>query len=144
MNTRSGAICLILCVLSAFCSEPAAGAQEPNAPQSVSPAQLKAAIDKLGDLDYPTRMNAARTVRRTPAAQAVPALIQAVSEHKDGYVRYRALVLLTGFNDPRAKDAMRESLASPNDRLRAVAYSFFERNPDKSMLPQLEQHIKRQ
>ena len=111
MNTRSGAICLILCVLTAFCSEPAAGAQEPNAPQSVSPAQLKAAIDKLGDLDYPTRMNAARTVRRTPAAQAVPALIQAVSEHKDGYVRYRALVLLTGFNDPRTKDAMRQSLA---------------------------------
>ncbi|PYR56836.1 MAG: hypothetical protein DMF91_20990 [Acidobacteria bacterium] len=135
MNTRSGAICLILCVLTALCSEPAAGAQEPNAPQSVSPAQLKAAIDKLGDLDYPTRMNAARTVRRTPAAQAVPALIQAVSEHKDGYVRYRALVLLTGFNDPRAKDSMREALASPNDRLRATAFGFFEHNPDPAMTP---------
>ena len=43
--------------------------------------------------------------------------MQAVSEHPDGYVRYRALVLLTGFNDPRARDVMRESLASPNDRL---------------------------
>src|SRR5438132_11370533 len=148
MNISSGAdslqgthrfirACLILCVLHVLCGGPAAWAQEPNAPQSVSPAQLKAAIDKLGDLDYPTRMNAARTVRRTPAAQAVPALIQAVSEHKDGYVRYRALVLLTGFNDPRAKDSMREALASPNDRLRATAFSFFERNPDKSMLPQL-------
>ena len=72
-------------------------------------------------------------MRRTPGAQAVPALLQAVAEHADGYVRYRALVLLTGFNDPRAKDAMRESLASPNDRLRAVAYSFFEHNPDRSM-----------
>jgi len=50
-------------------------------------------------------------------------------------VRYRALVLLTGFNDPRAKDAMRESLASPNDRLRAAAYRFFEHNPDPSMIP---------
>jgi HEAT repeat protein len=80
-------------------------------------------------------MNAARTVRRTPAAQAVPALIQAVTEHTDGYVRYRALVLLTGFNDPRAKDSMREALASPNDRLRAAAFSFFEHNPDPSMIP---------
>jgi HEAT repeat protein len=103
----------------------------------VPAAQLKAAIDKLGDLDYPTRSNAARTVRRVPAAQAVPALLQAVAEHADGYVRYRALVLLTGFNDPRAKDTMRGALTSPNDRLRTVAYSFFEHNPDASLLPAL-------
>jgi HEAT repeat protein len=75
-------------------------------------------------------------VRRTASAQAVPALLQAVADHSDGYVRYRALVLLTGFNDPRTKDAMRESLASPNDRLRTVGYSFFEHNPDPSMIPQ--------
>jgi HEAT repeat protein len=61
--------------------------------------------------------------------------VQAVSEQADGYVRYRALVLLTGFNDPRTTDAMRESLASPNDRLRTVAYSYFEHNPDRAMLP---------
>src|SRR5438094_2857352 len=126
-----------LCILCVLCGECTAGAQEPSAPQAVPAAQLQAAIDKLGDLDYATRTKAARMVRRTPGAQAVPALLQAVAEHADGYVRYRALVLLTGFNDPRAKDAMRESLASPNDRLRAVAYSFFERNPDKPMLPQL-------
>ena len=113
-----------------------ARAQEPSAPQSVSPAQLQAAIAKLGDLDYATRTTASRTVRRTPNAQAVPALMQAVSEQADGYVRYRALVLLTGFNDPRTKDAMRESLGSPNDRLRTVAYSFFEHNPDRALLPQ--------
>src|SRR5262249_1176507 len=89
----------VLCVLPVF-------GQEPAAPQAVSPAQLKAAIDKLGDLDYTTRTNAARTVRRTSPSQAVPALLQAVGEHTDGYVRYRALVLLTGFNDPRTKDAM--------------------------------------
>jgi HEAT repeat protein len=111
-------------------------AQEPSAPQTVSAAQLKAAIDKLGDLDYATRTAAARLVRRTPASQAVPALMQAVSDHADGYVRYRALVLLTGFNDPRAKDSIREVLTSPNDRLRTVAYSFFEHNPDSAMLPQ--------
>src|SRR5207248_6145299 len=108
----------------------------PAAPQTVSAAQLKAAIDKLGDLDYPTRTMAGQTVRRTAAAQSVPALIQAVSDHADGYVRYRALVLLTGFNDPRARDSMRESLTSPNDRLRAVAYSFFEHNPDRALIPQ--------
>jgi HEAT repeat protein len=131
--------CAVLCVLCVLCGGPAAGgarAQEPPSPQSVSPAQLQAAINKLGDLDYAARTAASRTVRRTASAQAVPALIQAVTEHADGYVRYRALVLLTGFNDPRAKDAMRESLASPNDRLRTVAYSFFEHNPDRSMAPQ--------
>ena len=111
-----------------------AAAQEPPAPQTVPAAQLQAAIDKLGDLDYATRSNAARTVRRAPAAQAVPALLQTVAEHADGYVRYRALVLLTGFNDPRTKDAMREALTSPNDRLRTVAYSFFEHNPDRAMV----------
>jgi HEAT repeat protein len=112
---------------------PAAYAQEPTAPQAVSATQLRAAIDKLGDLDYAARTNAARTVRRTAATQAVPALIQAAAEHPDGYVRYRALVLLTGFNDPRAKDSMRAALASPNDRLRAVAYSFFEHSPERSL-----------
>jgi hypothetical protein len=112
-------------------------AQEPSGPQAVTPEQLKAAIDKLGDLDYDTRTAASRTVRRTAGPQAVPALLQAVAEHADGYVRYRALVLLTGFNDPRTRDAMRESLASPNDRLRTVAYSFFEHNPDRSMIPEL-------
>lgn len=104
---------------------------------SVEAAQLAGAIDKLGALDYDTRTNAARLVRRTAPAQAVPALLSAVSEHADGYVRYRSLVLLTGFNDPRTKDAMRESLSSPNDRLRTVAYSYFEHNPDPAVLSDL-------
>src|SRR5262249_36520977 len=98
--------------------------------------QPQAETNKLGDLDYATRTNASRVIRRTSAIQAVPALLQTVAEHADGYVRYRALVLLTGFNDPRTKDAMRESLASPNDRLRIVAYSFFEHNPDRATIPQ--------
>jgi hypothetical protein len=46
-------------------------------------------------------------------------------------------VILTGFNDPRTKDAMRESRTSPNDRLRTVAYSFFEHHPDPAMVPEL-------
>src|SRR5512138_3874582 len=125
----------VLCFVCLLCASAGQG-QEPPRPQSVSPAQLQAAIGKLGDLDYATRTGASRTVRRTATAQAVPALLQAVSEQGDGYVRYRALVLLTGFNDPRTKDAMRESLASPNDRLRIVAYSYFERSPDRGMIPQ--------
>lgn len=132
-GTRAG-----LCVLCLLCvCEGVAQVQEPSAPQPVSPADLSAAIDKLGALDYDVRTAAARTVRRTPPAQAVPALLRAVAEHADGYVRYRALVLLTGFNDPRTKDAIRESMSSPNDRLRTVAYSFFEHNPDRAMLPDL-------
>src|SRR5690349_11362795 len=91
----------LLCLVAG----PAASAQEPPRPAAVPAATLKGAIDKLGDLDYDTRTSAARTVRRTPASQAVPALLQTVAEHTDGYVRYRALVLLTGFNDPRTRDA---------------------------------------
>lgn len=112
-------------------------AQEPTAPQRVQPEQLTGAIDKLGSLDYETRTNASRLVRRTPGEQAVPLLLDTVAQHADGYVRYRALVLLTGFNDPRTRDAMRESLASPNDRLRTVAYSYFEHNPDPALVPTL-------
>jgi len=110
-----------------------AQSQEPSAPQPITAEALQAAIDKLGDLDYPTRSKASQTVRRTPNSQAVEALLRTIRDHADGYVRYRALVLLTGFNDPRIKDAMRESLTSPNDRLRTVAYSYFEHNPDTSM-----------
>ena len=132
-RTRTGVH--LLCLVCALCVASTV-AQEPAGPQNVAPAQLQAAIDKLGDLDYATRTSASRLVRRAPASQAVPALIQAVSEHADGYVRYRSLVLLTGFNDPRAKDSMRESLTSPNDRLRAVAYSFFEHNPDLALAAQ--------
>ena len=134
-KTQSLCAGFVLCVLGFLCGELAAGAQEPSAPQAVPAVQLQASIDKLGNLDCATRTTAAQTVRRTPSTQAVPALLQAVAGHVDGYVRYRALVLLTGFNDPRTRDAMRESLSSPNDRLRAVAYSFFERNPDRAMVP---------
>jgi HEAT repeat protein len=126
----------VLCTLCVLCGGAKSAAQEPSAPQAVTSAQLQAAIQKLGDLDYATRTSASRTVRRTAGTQAVPALLQAVGDQADGYVRYRALVLLTGFNDPRTKDSMRESLVSPNDRLRAAAYGFFEHDPDPALVPQ--------
>jgi HEAT repeat protein len=128
-----------LCVVGSLwllcLGRPAAG-QEPTSPQFTPAETLQAAIDKLGSLDYATRTKASQLVRRTVSAQAVPLLLRTVTDHADGYVRYRSLVLLTGFNDPRTKDAMRESLTSPNDRLRTVAYSYFEHNPDAAMVPQ--------
>ncbi len=108
-----------------------------SATTPVTPAQLKTAIDNLGKFDDAVRTSASSTVRRAPAAQAVPALLAAASEHPDGYVRFRALVLLSGFNDPRARDVMLSALDDPNDRLRAVAYSYFERNPEPGMAERL-------
>jgi HEAT repeat protein len=110
-------------------------AAQERGPSPTSDADLRAAIDRLGDIDFSARMKAGRVVRRAPPAQAVPALLQAAQEHKDGYVRFKSLVLLTGFNDPRAADQMREALESPNDRLREVAYGYFERHPDPALTP---------
>ena len=112
-------------------------AAQERGPVPASPKQIQDAISKLGDFDYATRMGAGRTLRRAPAAQAVPALLQAFNEHADGFIRFRALTLLTGFNDPRTVDAMEEAMSSPNDRLREVAYAYFEQNPRPSLAPKL-------
>ena len=112
-------------------------AGQERGPAATSAQEIRAAIDRLGDIDYAARTKAARVVRRAPAAQAVPALLEAAQVHKDSYVRYKSLILLTGFNDPRAGDQMREVLASPNDRLREVAYGYFERFPEPSLTPRL-------
>lgn len=99
--------------------------------QTAAPVQdLDAAIDKLGSLEFSVRSEASRVIRRAAPAQAVPALIEAATNHKDGYTRFRALVLLTGFNDPRADGLMLQLLADPNDRVRAVAYGWFEHRPN--------------
>ncbi|MEW6321580.1 MAG: HEAT repeat domain-containing protein [Acidobacteriota bacterium] len=129
MWARASALALALAL-----AVPAAGAAQDRGPAPTSAADLAAAIDRLGDLDYPARVAAARTIRRTAAAQAVPALLRAVDEHGDGYVRFRALVLLTGFNDPRIADAMESALASPNDRLRELAYGYFEHHPERPLV----------
>jgi hypothetical protein len=105
---------------------------------------LAEAIDQLAAFDYPVRMNAARTVRRTAAAEAVPALVAAARTHRDSYVRYRALVLLTGFGDGAAAAAMRELVADPNDRLRAVVYAWFEHHPEATAVPALLAALERE
>lgn len=119
----------------------------PSAEQApkTDPKALADAIDRLGTFDFEARTDAARVVRRAPADQVIPALIAAVREHRDEYVRYRAMVLLTGFVDglPAAQAAdsvnqvMRPMMRDRNDRLRTVAYQWFEYHPDPSVLPQL-------
>ena len=111
--------------------------QAPQAPKAPPPSSLKAAIDSLGKFDAETRTASAKTVRRADPAQAVPALIEAASSHADGYVRFRALVLLSGFNDARAREVMATSLDDPNDRLRTVAYAYFEHNKERGMSARL-------
>ena len=64
-------------------------------------------------------------------------MLQAVNDHADGFVRFKALTLLTGFSDPRTEDAMDTAMASPNDRLREVAYAYFEQNPAPALAPKL-------
>ena len=108
-------------------------AAQDRGPQSTPAAAIVQSIGRLGDLDFPVRMQAARIVRRTDAGVVVPALLQAAREHTDGYVRFRALVLLTGFTDPRIAEVMRDAAASPNDRLREVAFGYFEQHPDATL-----------
>jgi HEAT repeat protein len=132
--THAALIAILAMSVSLAAQAPRGGAP---AAAETSPAQLKAAIDNLGKFDAPTRIAAARAVRRAAAAQAVPALIEAASGHADGYVRFRALVLLSGFNDARAREVMSASLDDPNDRLRTVAYAYFEHNKEHGMAARL-------
>ena len=104
---------------------------------AVTAEQLKGAIDKLATVDYAARTAAARTIRRAPVQTAVPALLDAIAGNADGYVRFRSLILLSGFNDPRTRDVMAQSLTATNDRLRATAYAYFEHNVDAQILPRL-------
>jgi len=80
-------------------------------------------------------MSAARLVRRAPGTVALPALVDAAAGHADGFVRYRALVLLSGYDDPRVPDQMEQALGEVNDRLRAVAFAYFERHPESRLIP---------
>lgn len=114
-----------------------AGQSPRDQPPPATPAQLKAVIDNLGKFDILVRTASGRTVRRAPPALTVPALIEAAAGHADGYVRFRALVLLSGFNDPRAREVMASSLDDPNDRLRTVAYAYFEHNTERGMAARL-------
>ena len=118
-------------------------AQE-RGPQPMSTEAIQAAIDALGNLDFPVRMNASRVLRRAPATAVAPALIRAVESHKDQFVRFRALVLLTALSDARTQQLVREISSNPNDRLRTVAYMYYEHHPTASMLPALLKALERE
>jgi hypothetical protein len=118
-------------------SVPKSDSGTPASAGAAQPTTLAAAIDSLGTIDFGVRTQASKAVRRAPAAQAVPALAQAVTKHKDGYVRFRALVLLAGFGDPQVRTVMTTVIDDPNDRLRQVAYDYFEKNPDPALAPKL-------
>jgi hypothetical protein len=115
----------------------AAGPAGQSGQPQVTAKDVEAAIDRLGSLEFEVRMEASRTVRRATPAVALPVLNRAVSTHQDSYVRYRALVLLSGFNDPRARETMISVLDDRNDRLRAVAYNYFEHHPGREVLQRL-------
>ena len=120
-----------------------AEAQE-RGPQNLSPDALKASVDALGNLDFPIRMNAARALRRAPAAAVAPALIEAIQSHNDQFVRFRALVLLTAFNDSRTPRIVDEVASNPNDRLRTVAYMYYEHHPSAAAVPSLLKALERE
>jgi hypothetical protein len=132
-------VVLILLLLLLVGGTPAPQAQGQAGAGSAAPAapDLKQNIANLSSLDFPVRMQAARLIRRTPEAQAVPALVEAARRHPDEFVRYRALVLLTAFNDRGTRDLMRELMKDRNDRVREVAYKWLERNPDTQLTTQL-------
>ena len=125
---------LPLLLLLAGTPAPQAGAQA--GPGAAAP-DLKQNIANLSSLEFPVRMQAARLIRRAPEAQAVPALAEAARRHSDEFVRYRALVLLTAFNDRGTRDLMRELMKDRNDRVREVVYKWLERNPDPQLTMQL-------
>ncbi len=130
---------LLAAILGAGVAPQQASAPAPAGSQasSVTPAELSGAIDKLGSFDFPARSAASRTVRRADAKIAVPALVKAVHEHADSYVRYRALILLGGFGDAATADTMASVFDDKNDRLRMAAYQWYARHPDPAMLPRL-------
>ena len=140
MPSKPSAILVAALACAAFVT---AAAQE-RGPQALTPDAIKSSIDALGNLDFPTRMNAARALRRAPAGAVAPVLIEAIQSHTDQFVRFRALVLLTAFNDSRTPALVREVASNPNDRLRTVAYMYFEHHPSVAEVPALLRALERE
>ena len=133
------AVALVSAALALPASSAAQSTAKPAAGQGTpapTEAELTRAIDQLVSFDLATRTNAARTVRRATPAMAGPALERAVRTHKDEYVRFRAAVLLTSMTDVAAP-LMRQLVADRNDRLRTVAYQWWEHHADPSILTTL-------
>jgi HEAT repeat protein len=109
----------------------------PATAQSSSPNDLKTLIGNLSSLDYATRTNAARLIRRAPTGDAIPALVEAVRRHPDEYVRNRAFIVLSAFNDKGTAELVPTLLGDRNDRLRESAFKWLEQHPDPTLAPRL-------
>jgi HEAT repeat protein len=155
MLSRSAALFLSLAAIAppavqkASAQSPSAATAGPAAPAAaaakVTPAQARTSVSLLGSFEFPVRMDAGRTLRRADPAVAVPALVETISNQSaDWYVRFRALVLLSGFNDPRTGEVMKGALDDKNDRLRALAYNWFEHHKDPAIVPRLLQAVDRE
>ena len=102
-----------------------------------APVSLSTHIGNLSSLDYSTRTKAAQAIRRLPPTDAVPALVDAVKNHRDEFVRYRAFIVLSSFNDRGTAELAGGLLRDANDRLREVAYKWLELHPDPAKVPTL-------
>jgi HEAT repeat protein len=67
----------------------------------------------------------------------VPILVEALHSHADSYVQFRAIVLVYGFDLPRRRAVFDQALESPNDRVRATAYEYFEQFSSRAVVPKL-------
>ena len=114
-----------------------AASSRPSTAQAPPATDLKALVGNLSSLDYATRRDAARLIRRAPATDAVPALIDAVRRHSDEYVRNRAFIVLSSFNDKGTGDLVRTLVGDRNDRLRESAFKWLELHPDPTLVPTL-------
>ncbi len=127
-------VVVLLWVLFVAAGVAEAGAQTPApAPAAAQTPDFKTLIANLSSLDYPSRTNAARLIRRASPAQAVPALVEAVRRHPDEYVRNRAFILLTAFNDRGTPELAKSLIADRNDRLRESVFKWLEQHPDPQL-----------
>lgn len=138
------AVSAALFAVGAATVRPQAPQGKPTEKAPAAAQSLEGAVDHLGDLDYKTRTEASSVVRRAPAEKAVAVLTKAAQSHKDGYARFRALVLLAGLNDPKSRALMERVLTDKNDRLREVAYRYFEEHPDPALAPRLIAALKKE
>lgn len=102
-----------------------------------TPGDMQTPIAALGSFDFNTRTSAARWLRRAPAAEVVPALEAAARSHDDQFVRFRALVLLSGLDVDVMSRVAPTLVGDRNDRVRAVVYQWLERHPQSAVAPRL-------
>jgi len=127
----------VLSVVAVLIAAGNGGVAARQLPSAATAAEITAAIGQLGSFDFAVRTQAARAIRRAPAATASPLLADAVKAHKDSYVRYRSLVLLTALDEKRAAETINAVIGDRDDRLRTVSYQWYEHHPDPAIVPAL-------